>query len=230
MIGVSHATSGAVGWLLIAPALDKAGAIQATPAVLACGTVICAGGALLPDWDKPGTTISRFLGPVSDAVARVLNVIAGGHRQGTHSLLFAILVGVGSWAAVTKFGMAAIAILIFLMSGLAARALNLAPREGTMAWGGIALIAVTVTAVTALFGPPDFNWLPYAIGGGCLIGTLGDMITPQGVPLLWPYGYRFKIPILPRTGSGWETGLLTPAMTLAGCYLAWATILAPALA
>jgi membrane-bound metal-dependent hydrolase YbcI (DUF457 family) len=54
---------------------------------------------LLPNLDEPGLTVSRKLGTISRSVSEVTNKIAGGHRQGTHSLLFTVLVGFALWLA-----------------------------------------------------------------------------------------------------------------------------------
>jgi hypothetical protein len=78
MLGHSHALSGAVtgtaaGILLHFP--------DPRTAALAGFT---AGMALLPDLDKCGSSPARSLGFLSEAVARVIATISGGHRHATH--------------------------------------------------------------------------------------------------------------------------------------------------
>jgi membrane-bound metal-dependent hydrolase YbcI (DUF457 family) len=100
MLGYSHATSGALVWLATAPALSQAltGAPMSAPE-LAAGTVICAGAALLPDLDHPQATIAHTFGPVSHVASKLTFILSGGHRQGTHSLLFSV--GFGLFAMLT---------------------------------------------------------------------------------------------------------------------------------
>jgi hypothetical protein len=54
MMGPSHALSGAAGWLAGSWALDHLAGYGQSPLVVAVGTVVCAGGALLPDLDLSG--------------------------------------------------------------------------------------------------------------------------------------------------------------------------------
>ena len=90
MLGFSHATSGALGWFLAAPAVANLIGQPLTAPELAVGAVACAGAALIPDLDHPQATIAWTFGPISKAAARLTALLAGGHRQGTHSLLFSI--------------------------------------------------------------------------------------------------------------------------------------------
>lgn len=46
-----------------------------------------------------------------------------------------------------------------------------------------------------------------------------DALNPEGVPLLWPMKYRFRVPVV-RTGSVMEKLLMTP-MFLAVVYLTY---------
>src|SRR5262245_16385065 len=54
MMGPSHALSGAAGWLAGSLALQHFAHYHQTPVQPAVGTVMCAGGALLPDMDLSG--------------------------------------------------------------------------------------------------------------------------------------------------------------------------------
>ncbi|HEX7461737.1 MAG TPA: metal-dependent hydrolase, partial [Dermatophilaceae bacterium] len=45
-----------------------------------------AAAALLPDLDIESSTVSNSLGPVTRLISRVVALVSGGHREGTHSL------------------------------------------------------------------------------------------------------------------------------------------------
>ncbi|EQD69501.1 membrane-bound metal-dependent hydrolase, partial [mine drainage metagenome] len=106
MLGRDHALLGGLGYLAVAPMILH----SPTWPNLGVGCVTSAAFALLPDIDEPGSTVSRKLGPISRTVSHVTNAVAGGHRQATHSLLFAALVGIATWFAL--FSPTAIAIIV----------------------------------------------------------------------------------------------------------------------
>ena len=68
MMGRSHALSGAVVWV---GGCAVAAGLGAQPAVatVVVGAAVTAGGALLPDFDHPGSVVARSLGPVTRLVA-----------------------------------------------------------------------------------------------------------------------------------------------------------------
>lgn len=226
MMGHSHAISGVLGWVALAPVLQSKGIIPHDVAVIAAGAIVTSGAALLPDLDHPSSTIARFLGPISQAVSQGINVIAGGHRQATHSILFCVLMFGGTWAGVNYLGQWAALITVFLMAALAAKGLHLAPKSGAASYLGVTLIAAATTAAAALWGPEDWKWLPWAVALGAFIHLIGDAITPEGVPFFWPAKSRLALPILPSTGGFVELKLLTPLMLLAIAYFTWRNVLA----
>ena len=59
----------------------------------ACGAVIAAGGALVCDMDTPDSRLANALGPLTRLAARGIGRVFGGHRQGTHSLVFCGAIG-----------------------------------------------------------------------------------------------------------------------------------------
>jgi len=106
--------------------------------VYTVGTAVCAGWALAPDLDHPGSTVARSVGPVTRALAggvgafgawvhartrtRWDRVDLDGHRTVTHTAVWALLVGAvvtivqrwgGPWVA---------AVLVFFASSLGIRA------------------------------------------------------------------------------------------------------------
>lgn len=211
MMGPSHALSGAAVWLAGSWALDKFAGYEQSPLAIAVGTAVCAGGALFPDLDlsgkvtrnKGGATIARTFGVASLFVAEVIEKLSlgvyhatrlsddpdreNGHRTLTHTLPFAALVGWGTTTLCTAFGKWAVIGILFLMIGLALRGLfdEWAKRAG---WVLVTLISAGAAYYTYLELPGDrgYPMLGLAVGVGCVVHILGDLITSAGVPLLWP--------------------------------------------
>lgn len=228
MMGRSHALSGAAGWLALAPPVAAATDTALGPVALAAGAVVTAGAALVPDLDTPHSTISRALGPVSQLLAVAIAALAGGHRHATHSLAFVAAIAASLWAGRRTPAADAVALVVGgLCVGLAIRALG--PQQ--MRSGGVidlTLIAWTV-ALTGIgwahLGPVP--WLPAAVALGAALHIAGDLLTPEGCPLLWPHPTRHAWPILSRTGGPAEA-LITAGLGLLVAYLSY-TAFAPAL-
>ena len=81
MLGRTHSLSGVAAWITLAATV-----YHATPPAAGVGALLCAGGALLPDLDQPGSTAARSLGVASRGAAWVVARCSGGHRHGTHSI------------------------------------------------------------------------------------------------------------------------------------------------
>lgn len=221
MMGHSHAISGVLGWLVVAPILAAKGIMPADVAVIATGAVVTSGAALLPDLDHPQSTIARTFGPVSQAVSHGVNIVAGGHRKMTHSIFFTILATLGTWAAVHFLGNIAAYVIIFFMAGLAARGLHLAPKHGAAGWLVTTAVAAATTAVSAFWGPHNYEWLFAAMALGVLMHLLGDSLTPGGIPLFWPAQSRLSLPVLPSTGGFVELKIITPLMLIGIVWFGW---------
>jgi membrane-bound metal-dependent hydrolase YbcI (DUF457 family) len=223
VLGRNHALSGAVGFLVAAPMATP----DANLAQLAVGTVVCAAWALAPDLDHPGATVSRGLGPGGRVASAGVRVVSGGHRQGTHSILASVLVGVLAWwmtfhapthtvAAVT----AGIGVML---------AVPLLGKSVGVAVGGPVGLALGAGVGWALWaghvaiGP----WFFLAVTLGFALHWVGDALTPQGVPWLWPlHPHRLKIPLF-TTGSPLE-GVASMLFVAALAVLSWQTF-SPAL-
>jgi membrane-bound metal-dependent hydrolase YbcI (DUF457 family) len=121
VMGPTHAMSGAAAWLAVvgaasagvsAPGLEVLAGMPLP--VVAMGAAVCAGGALLPDIDCPGSfslkdgsTVVRAFGFVGEAVGQAMDGLAllvyrvtkspddpdrhSGHRLLTHTAVFAVL-------------------------------------------------------------------------------------------------------------------------------------------
>lgn len=232
MLGHSHATSGALAWSAAAAALPltlitypamQAGSIGAVDLVM--GTFLTAGAALLPDADHPNGTISHVLGPISHYACRLISWISGGHRHGTHSLLFVALVTYGTWAGEHWIGRNFTLALVFFLLALAVRALNLAPTgDSIKAWGTIVILAASGTFAIDHWISDKPAWLPFSVGLGAFAHLIGDCLTERGCRLLWPLKVRTRFPIIDRTGNKMETLVVVPIFALGTVALLWYTI------
>lgn len=234
MLGRTHAATGWCAGLLLAPHLHA----HTLPQAVVVATV-CAGAALIPDLDHPGSRASRIAGPVTQALSAVVQAASrltyratrgrrdeycsGEHRHLTHTLLFAAGLGAavnwwtastGWWSVLLVLGCAVLlAVDAFgdWMAGVFAAALLL--------WisGGRALDELAGVS----------GWLGVAVGAGCLVHCLGDALTESGCPILWPLPilgetwFELRPPRLLRfrTGGGVELGLVWPVCTAAGVLL-----------
>lgn len=211
MMGPSHALSGAAVWLAGSWALDFFADYEQSPLAIAVGTAVCAGGALFPDLDlsgkvtrnRGGATVARTFGVVSLFIAEVMEKVSlgvyhatklsrdpkrnNGHRTLTHTLPFTALVGWGTTALCTAYGKWAVISILFFMIGLALRGLfdEWAKRAG---WVIVTLVSLAAAYFTYLHLPGDrgYPMLGLAVGVGCFVHIMGDIITSNGVPILWP--------------------------------------------
>jgi membrane-bound metal-dependent hydrolase YbcI (DUF457 family) len=211
MMGPSHALSGAAVWLTGSLALEHFAGYHQSPLALAVGTAVCAGGALFPDLDlsgkvtrnQGGATVARTFGVFSLFVAEVIEKISlavyqvtklskdpdreNGHRTLTHTLPFTVLVGWGTTALCTVYGRWAVIGILFFMIGLALRGLfdEWAKRAG---WVIVTLVSLAAAYFTYLHLPGDrgYPMIGLAVGVGCFVHIMGDIITSAGVPILWP--------------------------------------------
>lgn len=244
MMGHSHALTGWCAGLAVAPLVG----LHTLPEVLPFATA-SAGYALLPDLDHPGATASRFLGPLTGLLSRILRLCSRGlyaltkgprdedcdgtHRHMTHTVAFAVLLG---WVAtaISHLGGA------WAVGGVIAFGLLLA-ADVLGDW--LLVVAATAAGFTAYFGGLDdaltksTGWVGVAVALGCVMHCLGDAITKSGCPFLWPVPiagetwYELRLPkwLRFRTGGGVEKLLMVPVFTVAGVLLlpgVWAQLVA----
>lgn len=211
MMGPSHALSGAAVWAGGSLALDYFAHYHQTPLQVAVGTAMCAGGALLPDFDlsgrvttdQGGATVAHTFGVVSLFFAEVVEKISlgiydltktrkdphrdNGHRTFTHTLVFNVGVGIGVAALCNAFGKWAVLGVLFFTFAMALRGLfeKWAARAG---WVIVTLTSAAATFYTFKYLPSDRGYplLGLAIGVGGIVHLLGDMLTTHGCPLFWP--------------------------------------------
>lgn len=224
MLGRDHALLGAVGYLAVAPVATHAAGVALSAPQLAIGAATCAGFALLPDIDEPHSTVSRKLGPISEAVSHVTNKLSGGHRHATHSLLFVAAVGLGCWAALAGSPWVAGGIVCAALLLSLRLILPLGVGRSGLVLGG----AVVLACVWVVHDHDVRGWLPFAAAAGVLLHLVGDALTVEGVPLLWPIKAHVAVPLVGHTASLRER-LVGTGLSIALVGLAWVH-LGPALA
>ena len=228
MLGYSHATSGALGWLAVSPIIGELLGKPLGPKELAVGTIACAGAALLPDIDHPQATIAYTFGPISHMVSKGVHAIAGGHRQATHSIGFAVLMG-GVCQALTLGGNKASIITMFFLASFAFRGLHLVLPFMPYAMKNFTVIlqAAGMTYLMTKWMPGSWWWLGLAVFMGCIIHLIGDSLTPEGVPWFYPNRWRLAIPIISHTGNIMEKAIISPIMSVIVVWLIWIRLIAP---
>lgn len=223
MMGPTHLVVGGATFLFGVTPIMAATGHALTPGQCAAGAVVAAGAAMLPDLDHPHATVSQSLGPVTRGISRVVSALAGGHRNGTHSLLGLAAVTAGLLALVHTFDHLVVyfAVCLFCLSLVSRIAL-----EGH-SWLTTTAVAA-IGAMAALAVSADFSWIVVAVAGGYASHMLADALTQEGIPPLWPLSkWRFSIPLV-RTDSGRER-IVVIATSLACVWGAWAIIFGPAI-
>ncbi len=254
VMGPTHATSGAVVWLAGGGVVTTVLGYSQEPGELAVYTAVCAGAALLPDLDvsgrvfrvRGGATAARTFGIVSLFLAECVEKLSlgvylltrtrrdprrrNGHRTLTHTLAFAVLLGVALSLLVARFGRPVVLGVLFFTLALALRGL-MAEWARKRGW----LVTTTVSAVMTLLAASalpveGYPLVGVAVGVGCVVHLLGDMITHHGCPLLWPIPirgrtwYQVTTPraLSVRAGGTFEKAVLLPGLTVAACAaVAW---------
>ncbi|MBF4994602.1 metal-dependent hydrolase [Arthrobacter gandavensis] len=230
MMGGHHAASGAAAWVAVASTAPYAiGLYPVSPLGVVSGALLTAGAALLPDLDHHSGTIANSLPPLTRILARITEQISGGHRRGTHSMLglavFVALAGAlgGLTAEVEGFGTVEVGagLLSILLMGFALKALKIAGGAGR-SW----LLAILLSVFIALFAPENNGWLPLAVGLGVAVHIAGDLLTHQGVMILWPLRIKRprRIASMPLVSKVWKTSgcLSVPIIGRAGSWREWA--------
>jgi membrane-bound metal-dependent hydrolase YbcI (DUF457 family) len=220
----SHMVLGASSWLTAQAVTAPITGTALTNSDRACGAVIAAGAALLCDIDTPTSRLGQALGPITRLAARAIGRVFGGHRQGTHSIVFCAavtatsavafaqpeVIHIGAHITVAVGQLAALAVGFFATSLAVAVFL---PLRGPRA----ALVSAALVAAGASDRPSP-GLVVAAVTTGCVSHLLGDGLTPRGVTPLWPISdRRVSLPLIKRTGDAREhlLVLLLAAITLA---------------
>lgn len=228
-------------------AADLAGDLT-LPRALALAAV-AGGSALLNDLDTPSSTASHALGRHTQRLASGVQWLSHvafqttatptdhryaspTHRALTHTLLFALLVGLGGWAVARWVPLGA-GLVAFTVAVPALRLVDRRLRGVSLLLGALGVGALVLVAT------PDAVGVGAAVGVGLLSHDLLDGCTTMGIPLLWPLklrGMRWRRLGLPRflrfhTGGPvepWVLGLLVvSAAALTPPALAGLRVLVP---
>jgi membrane-bound metal-dependent hydrolase YbcI (DUF457 family) len=222
MMGRSHLLLGAAGFLAIEAFVPTSilGAHLDT-AELAAGTLVACGAAMLPDLDHPQATLARCLPPASKWLSHIVNILAGGHRKGTHTIWCWAAVGfLTYWALKLQVGpLVALGISIF--------AALLMLRVLTESDGLICLLlAFVLGGAAVLAAGTDYTWITHAVVIGFGLHLLGDIVTTEGIPPFDPLPPNIAIPIIGKVGGPVEQG--TGALCgLIAFYLLVSTVFLP---
>ena len=208
-MGRTHALSGATAFAAVAPL------VSANVPTMVLGASVCIGATLLPDLDHESSTVSRSLGWITGGFSWLMRVVSGGHRRGTHSALGILVLGIGCQMAVSGIG---------TLPGAIGTGIYL-----TLCWASVARLVsdtkwddwLAIPAAAGVVGwyrsgtlPVDLDAIPPAVVVGCLVHVLGDIITKQGCPVLWPLSDTpWKLALF-RAGGPFEYRVMTPALFL----------------
>jgi membrane-bound metal-dependent hydrolase YbcI (DUF457 family) len=230
MLGRDHALSGAVAFAVVAPLL------HVPIAVMPAGVVLGAGAGVLPDIDHPDSTIASSFGFVTEGFAKITDVLSGGHRHGTHSLLGIAAFTAGAWASgmwqlhakggvlighrEVTYAMIPAVLYLTLLYSSALRALKVGGHHGDL----IGFVGAAVTCYLGTDVTPITVWhwqvpfLALAIALGCAAHIAGDELTHGGCPLLWPVS-QHEFHLLPKpmqitTAKMVENRIIFPALTV----------------
>lgn len=234
MMGTSHAVSGAAAWVAVtATALPTLHLYPLSPVAVVLGAGVCAGAALLPDADHHNATIAHSVPIAGPAAAGAVETLTGGHRHGMHSLLaivgiLAATIGLSllrwtpnGWDHSLQIGSA---ITVMACTTFAVKVLKFT-RSWMIAW----LVGAALAAAVALWAPSEFSWLPVCVGLGFAVHLIGDALTIEGVPLLWPVNPRPPALIrdLPVLRAMWKDNgyLAVPILGHAGSWREWLLML-----
>jgi hypothetical protein len=238
VMGRSHAASGAAGWLVACAAAAAVGHRPAFTTVVV-GAVVAAGFAVAPDADHPQATVSRVLGPVSQWAAGWVAYCCAwlhaetatrrdaprrnGHRTASHTAAAGLAAGWVVAEACAVVGRWAVAAVVFVAAGLAARSLFSRRARGDF---GATLAGLAAAGMTCWTAPAHaaWWWLGVPVAFGWLAHLTGDALTNSGCPILWPlmirrrHWYPVGTPraLRFRAGDAWEQMLVVPAITVAG--------------
>lgn len=211
MLARGHVLGGAAFWLAGSAVADHYWHYHQSPAAIAVGTAMCAGGALLPDLDlsgkvtsnEGGATVARAFGVPGLFVAEccekaslaVRNTVRmkkdgqlhNGHRSFLHTLPAAALASWGATELCTHQGRWGSVGLLFVCFGLAFR--GLFPDEAKRLGWLLASVLSGLAALGAYHVLPTgrgFPLLGAAVGAGWVAHLLCDLVTSHGLPLAWP--------------------------------------------
>lgn len=212
MLGKSHAITGAAAWCMLGSTIQIMTQTGDSVPKLIAGGVVCAGASVFPDLDTPKSTIANSLGPLTRVLSQFIAKISGGHRHGTHSIIGIFLTTFLAMLAIDLGAMIVPWALTVFFTSLALMTLK------NMRGLHCIVSACVLGSILFLVSENDYTWLVVAIATGCVFHIIGDMLTPQGVPLLYPFSQKsLSIPVIGHTGD-WREKIIAGA---AGLLILW---------
>ncbi len=243
--GPTHAMTGLAAWATVTALAETHAIGQLSAKTWIVGATLASGAALLPDIDHPSSTVASTFGGLSRGVSGLLSGISGflyrltrtskdtdrsgTHRGFTHTVVFAVLMGLIATAIVQAGETTAIGVLMFVFAALAVRGIMHVwhPKQDALV---ITIVSLGLTFACLQWAgdqPTDAAAFGVAVMLGCLAHFVGDAITEQGCPMLWPVplGGKTWFPVAPpkplrmRTGGKVEMVLVGPGLTLVAVAL-----------
>lgn len=197
----------ATGTVIFGGTIVTAGAAMLSDIDHASGTIAYS----LPDVKIGSLTL---IPSPTRAMAKFFGWLSGGHRHGTHSILGILFFGLLTWAAdqvrIGVYGRelpVLSALITVLLMAYATKALGIntalsRAAKGTRSrgviggiiggvlgsWVGPWVLALTGSGLITWYGNTStWSWLWISVLVGCFIHCVGDSLTPQKVPWLWPW-------------------------------------------
>ncbi|HVV23035.1 MAG TPA: metal-dependent hydrolase [Pseudonocardiaceae bacterium] len=243
--GPTHAVMGLAAWGAVSLLAVTHGVTVDTQTWIA-GAALTSGAALLPDLDHPPSTVARSFGPltkvishgVDSASAGIYNIIRlkgdphrhDGHRTFTHTAVFAALAGMVTASLVLLHNPWVTAALLFFFTGLSVRGLL---HEWNHAADTFVVIVMSGFLTWQCWkwlhtGGDKASWVGLSVLVGCLAHCVGDAVTEDGCPILWPlplgrhlwYPIGLPKPMRYRTGGKVELLFVGPLCTVLSVWLA----------
>lgn len=215
MMGGTHAITGtlAFGGASLAFVFDLVGPVDLSVSGWIMFGVLTTAAALFPDIDHHKATVTRSFGGLTRLVRWVLiKPFFGKHREGTHSIFFAGLVGFGAWMLIKYIDLLGCKIaLLVLLSIVTSSLIRLFHIRGWMD----DVAPIPVWAFLIFFTDVDLKIVPWALALGCLTHVIGDCMTDRGCPILWPLSKEKITLSLYSTGKAGEG--VVQVISLVGC-------------
>jgi membrane-bound metal-dependent hydrolase YbcI (DUF457 family) len=225
-LGRTHvAMTGTLGLALAAPLSAHYLHHQMPVGTLFAFAGVTSGFGLLPDIDHPSSTLARTFGPATRLIAKTVGNVSGGHRKFTHTLWFAALMVLLVSLLANRYGGTADLIIASAGFYLTFMVLRLAPKRTSGPAELMYAIEAIAATVTYNHFVGDWWWLPWAVAFGVIGHIAGDILTTEGVPIIYPILPHFvvKLPILGSTDHWREHAFAFTLMPIAA-YLSLAIL------
>lgn len=225
MMGRSHAISGFMGGTIVLALSPHAVPLAVVPTNL----LLVTGYALAPDADHPMATVAQSFKPFSQWICSWVGRIAHGHRGLTHTLFgvgmyalcnFLLIDPQGSFMSRAPNPAEASRIIGALLGGIFV-ALGLFALDTQGRFKGIRsyLSIIGFVGLFYIFPVDPYHLIALSVFG-CLIHLAGDLITTEGLRLLYPFtNIVIKIPLLGNAGSKRELFLCKVMLAVSGLCL-----------